>query len=114
VQGVAVVSWAICSRQLKPSATISQSGGRLADGGEKFEFADGFRDVVFVFFEAEGASHAAASGSGAVEVDADAAQDGFFGGHLHDGFVMAVAVDEALRFELGQREFLRVLLPGIR
>jgi hypothetical protein len=50
--------------------------------------------LVVVALEAEGAGHAAASGGGGLEVDADAVQEGFFGGHLHDGFVMAVAVEE--------------------
>jgi hypothetical protein len=35
-----------------------------------------------------------------LEVDADAAEERFFGGHLHDGFVMAVAVEEGFAFEL--------------
>ena len=35
------VPWAICSRQLNPSAMIEPVGGSLADGGQKFEFADG-------------------------------------------------------------------------
>ena len=47
-------------------------GRSLADGGQKFEFADGFRDVVFLFFEAEGSGHAAASGSRRGEIDAHA------------------------------------------
>ena len=50
--------------------------------------------------EAEGAGHAAASGSGRLEVDAEAAQERFFGGHLHDGFVMAVAVEQGFAREL--------------
>ena len=75
-------------------------GGRVADGGEKFEFADGRGDVVLVALEAEGAGHAAASGSGLVEVDAEAAEEGFFGGHLHDGLVMAVSVEQGFAVEL--------------
>ena len=75
---------------------------RVADGGEEFEFADGLRDFVFVVEEAEGAGHAAAAGGGRVEVDAEAAQEGFFGGHLHQGFVMAVAVDEGLSVQAGE------------
>jgi hypothetical protein len=43
-------------------------------------------------------------GAGDLEVDAEAAQEGFFGGHLHDGFVMAVAVEERFAVQLGQRE----------
>jgi hypothetical protein len=72
----------------------------FADGGKKFEFADCDRNVVFLSLEAELASHAAATGGGALEVDAEAAQDGLLGRHLHDGFVMAVAVEECLAVEL--------------
>jgi len=36
----------------------------LANGGKKFHFADGDGEIVFVLFEAEGASHAAAAGAG--------------------------------------------------
>ena len=67
-------------------------GGGLANCGQEFEFADGLGDIVFVVLKAEGAGHAAAAGSGTVEVDADPAQDGLLGGHLHNGFVMAVSV----------------------
>ncbi len=46
--------------------------------------------------EAEGAGHAATARGGRVKVDAEAAQEGFFGGHLHQRFVMAVAVEQCL------------------
>src|SRR5580693_872183 len=69
-------------------------GRSAADGGEEFEFADGDRNIIFVGFEAEGAGHAAAAGSGALEIDTQPAQDGLFSGHLHQGFVMAVAMEE--------------------
>lgn len=75
--------------------------GGLADGGHEFEFADGDGDVVFVALEAEGAGHAAAAGCGALEVDAEAAEDGLFGSHLGERFVMAVAVEKRLAIELG-------------
>ena len=58
--------------------------------------------------EAEGASHAAASRSGGLEVDADAAQQRFLGGHLHDGLVMAVSVQQRLALEVRQRR-----IPGV-
>src|SRR5205807_1901183 len=77
---------------------------------EKFEFADGFRNFVFVFFEAEGASHAAASGGGRSEVDAHALQHGFFGCHLHDGLVMAMPVDERPALQFGELELRSALL----
>jgi hypothetical protein len=78
-------------------------GGGTADGREKFEFADGLGDVVVVVLEAEGSGHAAASGSWGLEVDADAVEERFFGGHLHDGFVVAVSVEEGFAGELRQR-----------
>src|SRR5882672_2133398 len=83
-------------------------GRSLADGWHQFEFADGDGDVVFIGFEAEGASHAATAGGGTLEVDAEAAEDGLFGGHLHEGFVMAVAVEERFALEVRQWETPRV------
>ena len=68
--------------------------GGGADGREEFELADGLGDRVFFFFESERSGHAAAAWSGGVEIEAEAGEDGFFGGHFHDGFVVAVAVDE--------------------
>jgi hypothetical protein len=73
--------------------------GGSADGRHKLKFADGDGDIVFVGFETERASHAAASGGWALEVDAEAAQDGLFGSHLHQGFLVAVAVEERLAIE---------------
>jgi len=55
----------------------------LADGWEQFEFANHHGHLVFVGLEAKGASHAAATCSRAVEVNAQPPQDGLFGGHLH-------------------------------
>jgi hypothetical protein len=69
-------------------------GRRIAYGGQEFELSDGGGDFVFVVFEAEGAGHTAATGSRGLEVDAQAVQERFFGGHLHEGFVMAVAVKQ--------------------
>src|SRR5579863_3418200 len=79
-------------------------GRSLADGWQQFEFSDRHRDVVFVFIplEAEGAGHATASRSRSLEVDADAAQQRLFVRHLHDGLVMAVAVEQGLAFEARQ------------
>lgn len=58
-------------------------GRSVADGGHEFELSDGDGDVVLVRFEAEGTSHAAASGGGTLEVDAETAEHGLFGRHLH-------------------------------
>ena len=77
-------------------------GRGLADGGKEFEFADGHGDVVFAVFEAEGASHATAARGGSLEVDAEAAEEGFFSGHLHHRFLMAVAVEDGLAVKLGE------------
>ena len=68
----------------------------LADGGKKFEFTDSLRDRVVLGVEAEGSGHPAASGSWSGEVDAEAAEERFLRGHLHDGFVMAMAVKQGL------------------
>src|SRR5208282_3648884 len=78
--------------------------------GQKLEFADRLRDLVFLFFEAERSCHAATSGGGSGEVDAHTPEDGFFGGHLHDGFVMAMAVDQRAACELRKREIFCPLL----
>src|ERR1051326_4253928 len=75
-------------------------GGCLADGGEQFELADGGGDGVLVVLEAEGSGHAAASRGWRLEVDAEAAQEGFLGGHLHDRFVVAVSVEQGFTPEL--------------
>src|ERR1700719_2226183 len=75
-------------------------GGRVANSREKFEFANGRGDFVLVVLEAEGSGHATASRSRSLEVDADAAQEPLFGGHLHDGLVMAVSVEQRLALEL--------------
>ncbi len=85
-------------------------GGGLADGGEKFEFADGFGDLIFVVLEAEGSGHAATSGGGRPEVDADAVQERLFRGHLHDRFVVAVAVEQGFAIELWERSAAGIFL----
>ena len=41
-----------------------------------------------------------------MEVDAEAAQDGLFGGHLHEGFVVAMAVEYGFAIEPRDREIL--------
>src|SRR6266404_6912381 len=84
--------------------------GSLPDGRQEFEFADGFRDLVFVLFETERSGHAAASGSRRGEGDAQALEDRLFGGHLHDGFVMAMPVDKRPARQFGKWEFLCTLL----
>jgi hypothetical protein len=85
-------------------------GRSLADGGQKFEFANGFRDAIFFFFEAECSSHAAAPGGGGGEGDAHAVENSFFRSHLHNGFVMAMSVNERSARQPGQGEISGVLL----
>src|SRR5579871_2003866 len=84
--------------------------GRAADGGEKFQLSDGSGDVVLVALEAEGASHAAASGSGRLEVDADAGKERLLVGHLHDRLVMAMSVEQGPAVELRKRRRAGVAL----
>jgi len=79
-------------------------GWSLADGGQQVHLSNGFRDWIFFFLEAEGSGHAATSGSGRGEVNPHALKHRLFGGHLHDGLVMAMAVDQRSALEFGKRE----------
>jgi hypothetical protein len=75
----------------------------LADGGEELEFADGLGDfVVLAAMEAEGSGHAATSGSWGGEINTETTEERFFGGHLHERLVMAVAVDQGFAIQLRQ------------
>ena len=65
-----------------------------ADGGQQNAFAEGLGDFKFVMLEAEGAIHAAAAGVEQVNVGAGAAEEGELVGHLHQGLVMAMALDD--------------------
>jgi hypothetical protein len=68
--------------------------GGGADGGQQYAFAEGLGDCEFVVFEAERASHAAAAGVEQIDVGTGAAEEGELVGHFHEGFVMAVALDD--------------------
>ena len=59
--------------------------------------------------EAEGAGHAAAAGFGLVEVGSELFEDFLLGFHAHDGFVVAVAVDEGVAVHHGRLEVGGVL-----
>jgi len=109
VEGVAVGFLGDLLAATKTVGDDEPVGGSLADGGQEFEFADGFRNLVFFFFEAERSSHAAASGRGCGEVDTYALQHSFLGGHLHDGLVMAMSVNERSARQFGKREILCAL-----
>src|ERR1700722_9370785 len=83
-------------------------GRGLAHGGKELELADGHGDVIFVAFEAEGSRHAAAAGSRSLEVDAKAAQQGFFRGHSHQRFLMAMSVKKCFASEMRKRKILGI------
>ena len=74
--------------------------GVVADGGEKDAFAQFLREVVFFFFEAEGAGHAATAGVEEFDVCSGEAEEGELVVHAHGGAVMAVAVDDDLFVEI--------------
>lgn len=80
--------------------------GGLADSGQEFKFADGLRDFVFVTLKTERARHAAAAGGRSSKIDAKAVKDGFFRSHLHDGFLMAMAMEDRFAIEFRQRDLL--------
>src|ERR1700728_339576 len=82
--------------------------GRFTHCGQKFEFADGRGDFIFVVLKAERAGHPTASRSWSLEVDADSPQQRLLGSHLHDGLVMAVSVQQCLA--LVAREWT---IPGV-
>jgi hypothetical protein len=65
-----------------------------ADGGEENPFAERLGDDEFFALEAERAGHAAATGVEEFDFGAGAAEDRDFVGHLHDGFVMAVTLED--------------------
>src|SRR5271157_3329013 len=108
MQGVAVGALRDLLAAAEAVGNDKPVGGRFADGGQEFELADGGGDVVLVVMEAEGTSHAAASGGGRLEVHTQAVQKRFFGGHLHDGLVMAVAVEQRLAFETRERRIAAI------
>ena len=112
VEGVAI---GLLSNLLAATKTIGDNepvGWSFADCGQQFEFADGFRDVVFFFLEAERSRHAAAAGSGRGEVDPHAAEHRLLGGHLHDRLVVAMAMDKSTARKSGKRKgiVIRALL----
>jgi len=65
-----------------------------ADGGQENAFAESLGDFKLVAFEAEGAGHAAAAGVEQIDVGAGAPEQFQFRCHLHQGFVMAVPLDD--------------------
>jgi hypothetical protein len=49
-----------------------------------------------------------------LEVDAEAAEERLFGGHLHNGFVVAVSVEQSLAFEARERAAGGILFEELR
>ena len=72
----------------------------IADGGQQDSVSERLRNLIFVFFEAEGPGHAAAAGVEQLDVGSSKAEQGDLVGHPHSGAVMAVAMDENLLAEL--------------
>ena len=87
------VACRICSRQLKPSDTISVSGAARVRRAAA-PLADRLRDRVFVGVEAERSGHAAAAGIERLQLRAHLAQQRLLVGHFHQRLVMTVAVQQ--------------------
>ena len=66
----------------------------VADCGKKNAFPDRLRKGVFIFLKAEGTGHAATAGVRGDQVGTHFAEERFFVIHLHDCFVMAMAVEQ--------------------
>src|SRR5262249_42901628 len=75
---------------------------RAADGWQTLEFADRQRNVIFVGYKAEGARHSAATRRRGLNVQTKAAQKLFLGRHLHDGFLVAMAMEQSCAGKLRQ------------
>ena len=83
---------------------VGEDGGFrvVADGGQEDTVGEGLGDFVFVFFEAEGAGHAAAAGVEKLHVGSCEAQEGHLFGCAEGGSVMAVGMNEDFLVELGR------------
>lgn len=76
--------------------------GGVADFGEEEAFAALDGDIVVgAFFVSEGARHTAAAVLGFVEVGVEVLEEFLFVVHAHEGFVVAVAVEEDFLMECG-------------
>src|SRR5207253_474405 len=81
-------------------------GWGASHGGKKLQFSDGDRDIVLIFFEPKRPRHPATSRCRSIEFDTHPSQDRLFVGHLHDGFVMTVAMNQRLA---GKPGYLKML-----
>ena len=62
-----------------------------------------------IFFEAERAGHAATAGVEQLKIELHLFQQLLFSVEFHDGFVMAVPVDDRLAVQLGRLVMVSVL-----
>ena len=87
--------------------------GGCAQGGQQRQLAAGDRGLVVLGREAEGAGEAAAAGVEEGDVEAGAGEEIAIGAHAHDGFVVAVAVEDRLPGERGRLPMRRTLLQQL-
>jgi hypothetical protein len=86
---------------LAATETVGEDDGGRAGGlncGQQALVGDGFGDLEFAGFEAEGAGHSAAASLDGLDCGAGFAEQRDFAGRTaEDGLVMAVAVNEDVR-----------------
>ncbi len=104
------VACAICSRQLNPSETMQRLRGRLPHGRQQHSFAHRLRNRVFLLLESKRAGHSAAARIRRLEIHAHLPQQRLFVTHLHERFLMAVAVQQHLARKRRRLVAGRVLL----
>src|SRR5690242_13605186 len=66
----------------------------IADRRQKLQFSDSQRYIIFFFLKPEGASHSATAGRRRLKIDPKTPQYTLLIFHLHNGFVMAVAMKQ--------------------
>ena len=84
-------------------------GRSFANGWQQFQLSNLLRKLVLLLLKAKRSSHPTASRGGRVEVEPHAGKDCLFVRHFHDGFVVAVPVDERFSAKLRHDEVLRLL-----
>src|SRR5438270_1840243 len=73
--------------------------GSLPNCGKQFQFANRDRHLVLLFFKPERTRHSAAPRSRRGKIYAHLPQDRLFIVHLHNGFVMAMSMNDGLRLQ---------------